>query len=180
MKAETAHRTLEAIIALCGVNGILGLSVVAVVTCVYCVEKLAGVQLLFLESDQPVTLDGVLTVLGMSSFWFLEVVAAWLVLVRFSELGIYLAVSVVGFWTVCFVGIVLEVLGTGPTADHLPMLLLTAALVCWPCIAAARWLSCALLPPAKLKVAEPSAAPNDGPPMSLGNSGVTEKPPSVS
>lgn len=180
MTTTTAHKIFKVFLALCALNGAGGLLVVLLFIGLRLLKLITGVDLLPLRPGGHVTIGGVFVVLAMSLFWLFEVAAFWAYLRRFSSLAIYLAVSLLAFWIVCITDIlVFEVLGSGAPFNlaHLALDLLTLAVICWPCIALARWLSRGSR---VITEAEPGVAPNGGPATPTGTLGAVEGPPSVS
>jgi len=181
MNPKTFYRVLKTISALFALNGVLGLLVVLLVVILYLVEKYTGMALLPHKTHQHATISGLMVVIGMASFWAIEVLAAWLVWVRLSKRAIYLTIGISGIWVVCLTGIALEVLETGTPEAQAIVMLSTAAIICWPCILAARHLSSGLLRSSgQCRIAELGSAPNGGSATQLGDSGVRKEPPSVS
>jgi hypothetical protein len=149
----------EVFLTLCALNGVLGLLVVMLFVGLRALKMTTGFDLLPMRPGWHVTLGGVLLVTGISLFWLFEIVAYWLFRRRFSKLAIYLAVSLLAVWIVCITDIIVfEVFGSGAPVSlaHLPLDLLTLAVICWPCTALARWLSRQPVAPPIIKEAEPS------------------------
>jgi hypothetical protein len=149
---------LKVFVALCALNGCGGLFVVLLAAGNYLLYAITGIEIIPSRSHQPANLDGVLAVIGMSLFWLLEVFAFWIVWFRLSRLAIYVAVGLLAFWIVAITDIVLiEVLETGAAIGHLPIGITMLAVVCWPSIALARWLSHRLLLPPVLRAIRSSS-----------------------
>jgi hypothetical protein len=180
MNPQTGYRVLKGLAVLFALNGIPGVLVSMVALCLFLIEFLTGFAVLPHRGQQHPTVGGTLVVLGMASFWVVEVTAAWLVWRRPSRLVIYLAVSVIGLWAVCAAGIALEVAGDSTPASQLRVLLCTAAIVCWPCVALARWLCSGLLSgPVVPRMAGHGDLSHGGPAEGSENSGAGGGQPSV-
>jgi len=163
MTAKTVNKMFEVFLALCALNGAGGLLVVMLFVGLRVLKMLTGIDVLPMRPGWYVTLGGFLGGIAISLFWLFEVIACWLFWRRFSKVAIYLTVSLLGFWIVCITDvIVFEVLGTGEPISlaHLPLDLIALAVICWPCIALARWLARAPVAPPIIEKAEPSDGAN--------------------
>ena len=169
MTAKTVHKMFDVFLLLCALNGAGGLLAALGVVALFLLYALTGIDLrpirAAVRSEWHATFAGVLLFLGVSFFWLFEVVVCWVFWRHFSKVAAYMAVTLLGFWIVGVSDmIIFEVLGIGLGIDHWTFDLIGVAFVCWPCIALARWLSCASATPPIIVRAEPSAGGNAAPP----------------
>jgi hypothetical protein len=162
MTAKTVNKLFEVFLGVFALSGVGGLLVVTLIVGLGALKMLTGIDLVPDRPGGHVTLGGILIILAMSLFWLFEIVACWLFRRRYSKRAIYVAVGLLGFWSVCITDIIVfEVFGTGEPESlaHLPLDLMTLAVICWPCIALARWLARETAAPPIIKKAEPPLSP---------------------